>query len=433
MTDAPTRRLGTAVAPPPPGVRVVLDARPLQTPDRAPFTALYLDGLLRAYDDEPIQGESFAIFLRSDLDDPTARYGHLDVVGRRLIPPTRLLRSAALTIDPFLLRGATLGAAWRAERGGAAGAVYHAVGSGSLPIASSLPIVVTLLDLAPWEMPGSFQGSLAGRFGQRLRAQQLRDASAIIVGSRAAALAARRLLHVHEDRIRVVPLAPRAAFTATLTQRRTRPETIALRDRLGLAERYLVFSGRFDARQDLGTLLKALAALAAAGRPPDLDAAVPWPPRVLLVGASPDDRASLARAAAREGIGEALAYAPALAPDALAGLVRAARAVILPVLSEASGLPVIEAIACGTPVVATNLGPLPELVGPAGLLVGPGEPDRLAVALATIWADDAVHARLVTAARARAKSGKRTWADVARDTRLVYADVGIKPEAAARS
>ncbi|HMA47812.1 MAG TPA: glycosyltransferase, partial [Frankiaceae bacterium] len=280
--------------------------------------------------------------------------------------------------------------------------------------------------LAPWEMPGSFQGSLAGRFGQRLRAQQLREASAVIVGSQAAARAARRLLRLHEDRVRIVPLAPRAAFLSAAGHRRTRPEIVALRERLGLAERYLVFSGRFDARQDLGTLLKALAGLAAAGRPSELDPAVAWPPRVLLVGASPDDRASLARAAAREGIGESLAYAPALAADALAGLVRAARAVILPVLSEAAGLPVIEAIACGTPVVASAVGPLPELIGPAGLLVGPAEPERLAVALATIWADDGVHQRLVAAARARAKAVKRTWADVARDTRQVYADVGVR-------
>ena len=428
MTESPVRRLGTAAAPAVPGVRVVLDVRPLQTPERAPLTATYLDALLRAYDADPIAGESFAFFLRSDLDDPTARYGRLEVVGRRLLPPTRLLRSAAMTVDPFLLRGATLGAAWRAERGGAAGAVYHAVGGGSLPIAPGLPVVVTLLDLAPWEMPGSFQGSLAGRFGQRLRAQQLREASAVIVGSQAAARAARRLLHLHEDRVRIVPLAPRPAFAATTGHRRTRPETVELRDRLGLAERYLVFSGRFDARQDLGTLLTALSALAAAGRPAGLDPDVPWPPRVLLVGASPDDRASLARAAAREGIGESLAYAPALASDALAGLVRAARAVILPVLSEATGLPVIEAIACGTPVVASAVGPLPELVGPAGLLVEPKEPDRLAVALATIWADDGVHQRIATAARARAKAGKRSWADVARDTRSVYAEVGIRRE-----
>ncbi|MEA2608911.1 MAG: hypothetical protein QOJ75_1154 [Chloroflexota bacterium] len=420
------------VPPTVPGLRVVLDVRPLQTPERAPLTAIYLDALLRAFDAEPIAGESFALFLRSDLDDPTGRYEHLEVVGRRLVPPTRLLRAAAMTVDPFLLRGATLGAAWRAERGGAAGAVYHAVGGGSLPIAPDLPVVVTLLDLAPWEMPGSFQGSLAGRFGQRLRAQQLREASAVIVGSEAAERAARRYLHIRDDRLRIVPLAPRPAFMGA-SARRPRPETIELREKLGLAERYLVFSGRYDARQDLDTLLKALAMLAAAGRPADLDQVITWPPRVLLVGASPEDRASLARAAAREGIGESLAYAPALSSEALAGLVRAARAVILPVLSEASGLPIIEAIACGTPVVASAVGPLPELVGPAGLLVGPRDPDRLAVALATIWADDGVHHRIALAARARAKAARRTWADVARDTRAVYADVGIKRDATART
>ena len=134
-----------------PGVRVVLDARPLQEPDRAPLTAVYLDGLLGAFDGAPVSGESFALLLGSDLDDPTERFDRLSVVGRRLLPPTRLLRSAVLTVDPFLLSGASIGAAWRADRGGAAGAVYHAVG-GSIPLITGLPLVVTLLDLAPWEL-----------------------------------------------------------------------------------------------------------------------------------------------------------------------------------------------------------------------------------------------------------------------------------------
>ena len=66
-------------------------------------------------------------------------------------------------------------------------------------------------------------------------------------------------------------------------------------------------------------------------------------------------------------------------------------ACVLPVLSEAAGLPVVEAIAAGTPVVASAVGPLPELVGAAGLLVEPRDAARLAVALATIWSDDRVH------------------------------------------
>jgi hypothetical protein len=82
-----------------------MDVRALQEPARAPRTAAYLEGLLGAFDADPLPGESFAFLLASDEDDPTARFGRLDVVGRRLLPPTRLLRSAALTVDPFVLRG----------------------------------------------------------------------------------------------------------------------------------------------------------------------------------------------------------------------------------------------------------------------------------------------------------------------------------------
>ena len=446
-------RLGSSAEPEPPrGVRVVLDARPLQEPDRAPLTAGYLGGLLEAYDAEPLAGESFALLLRSDLDDPTTALTHLDIVGRRLLPPTHLLRSGALTVDPFVLSGASLGAAWRAEDGGASGAVYHAAG-GAIPLLSGLPVVVTLLDLAPWELPGAFQGNVASRFGQRLRARLLRDAAAVIVGGDAVAAAARRLLHLRRDRLRVVPFAARPAFSfwpaggdgggaadpaageraATGGGSRigaaVRRPGRADRERLGLPERYLVYSGRYDARQDLATLLRALEGLAAAGRPDGLGTDVPWPPRVLLIGASPDDRASLARAASRVDVGEALTYAPRLPDERVAALVRGARAAILPAVSDATGIPALEAIACGTPVIASAVGALPETVGAAGILVPPREPERLASALATAWADDRVHARLAGIARERAEGERRTWADVAAETRRIYAEVGARPSA----
>ena len=431
----PAARLGETAEPEPPrGVRVVLDARPLQEPDRAPLTAGYLDGLLEAFDADPLDGESFALLLRSDLDDPTTRFTHLDVVGRRMLPPTHLLRSGALTIDPFVLSGASIGAAWRATAGGAAGAVYHAVG-GVVPLATGLPLVVTLLDLAAWELPKSYQRTVTSQFGQRLRARLLRDAAAVIVGTEAVALAARRLLHIRRDRLRVIAFAPRPAFafwpvgdvatSASLTDR-DRVSARRERERLGLPERYLVYSGRYDARQDLATLLRAIEQLAVAGRPDSLADDIPWPPRVLLVGASPDDRASLARAASRVDVGETLAYAPRLSDDRLASLVRGARAAILPAVSDATGAPALEAIACGTPVVASAVGALPEIVGAAGILVPPREPERLASALATVWSDDPVHARLAAIARERAETDRRTWADVATETRRVYAEVGVR-------
>ncbi len=405
-----------------PGVRVVLDARPLQEPDRAPLTASYLDGLLGAFDAEPIDGESFALLLGSDLDDPTERFEHLSIVGRRLLPPTRLLRSAALTVDPFLLSGASIGAAWRADRAGAAGAVYHTVG-GSIPLITGLPLIVTLLDLAPWELPGAYQHGTASRFGQRLRGRLLRDASAVIVGTEAVAVAARRLLHLRRDRIRVVGLAPRPAFRiAGAADAATARGTTAERDRLGLPERYVIYSGRYDARQDLATLLRALSELAEVGRPDGLPDDAPWPPRVLFAGASPDDRAALARAAAREGVGDTIAYAPRLDDERLASLVRGARVALLPVLSDSTGQAAIEAIACGVPVVASAVGALPEIVGAAGILVEPRDPARLAQALATAFVDDRVHGALAGIALERASSDRRMWADVARETRAIYAE-----------
>ena len=189
---------GEAPRADPAGVRVVMDLRPLQAPDRAPLTALYLEQLLAALDADPRAGESFAFLLALDLDDPTAgRWPRLEVVGRRLLPPTRLLRAGALTVDPFLLRGASIGSGWRAERGGASGSVYCAA-AGALPIGSGLPIVASLLDLAPWQLPEDWQRGRAAKFGQRLRARLLRDAAAVIVPSRSAGVDARRLLHVRQ-------------------------------------------------------------------------------------------------------------------------------------------------------------------------------------------------------------------------------------------
>ncbi len=394
------------------GVRVVLDLRPLQDPEHAPLTAAYLEGLLGALDADPLDGESFAFLLALDRDDPTVgRWPSLDVVGRRLLPPTRVLRAGALVTDPFLLRGAVTGAGWRAERGGAAGSVYFAA-AGALPIGSPIPVVAALLDLAPWQLPDAWQRGAFARFGQKLRARLLRDAAAVIVPSRAASGEARRLLRVRQAKVRVVPMAPRDAF---------RPEAAAgaaaERTRLGLDERYAVYAGRFDAREDLPTLMGALAVLAAEPAPVGVSV---WPPRVCVVGATPDDRASLSRAATRAGVAEAIAYAPALSDDRLAALIAGARFALEPALSDAGGVAAMEALAAGVPVIASAVGALPEVIGAAGILVEPGDAVRFATAIRAVWTDDTLHATLCAAVALRAET-PRTWADVARETRAVWA------------
>ncbi len=404
------------------GMRVVLDARPLQAPSRNPTTALYLDALLGAFAADPRPAESFLFLLDSPGPDPSVHFPGLAFAGRRRLPPTRRLRAATLTLDPFLLRAASLG-----TRGGAPAAVLHVTG-GTLPLASGLPMVVTLLDLAAWELPAVYQRNLAERFGQRLRARLLRDAERIIVPSEATARATSRFLPFPRERIHVVPLAPvlPPADDVELGAR-----SAVLRERLRLPERYLLFRGQYDARKDLTTLLRALSELAARPAPaPTGDpssspsSAESWPP--LLVLASSDTPATtadesdvLTRLVDREGAWPVVHLTPRLERTDQALLLAGARALVHPALVEGSGLPAIEAVAAGIPVIASNVGALPEIVGKAGILVPARDTRRFAAAIATVWSDDRIHGRLARAA-AKAPARRRTWADVASETRDVY-------------
>ncbi len=412
---------------PPLGARVIVDVRSLSDADRAPLTARYLRSLLEAYAADPLAGESFVLVLDVAADDPTADLAGLPVVSKRRLPMTRVFRSGALTLDPFLLRGATVGSGRGRDLETTAGVVAHAVG-GALPIGPGPRVVATLLDLAPWELPDLYQRSPAARFGQRLRAQLLRDADAVLVGSAAVGRAATELLRIRPSRLRLIPLAGGPAFApfsmeGTEVGDRERALLAADRERFGIPERYFVHTGRHDARHDLGTLLDALARLAAAGRPARLARSVPWPPRIVLVDTTPDDRAAAARAAAAAGVGDLLHYTPALPAGEVARLVAGSRGAVHPVVSDAAALPVLDALAAGTPVIASALGPLPEIVGTAGLLAEPRDPDRLAHALRAAWADDRVHRTIARAAAAHAGPGARTWQEVARETRQVYAEV----------
>ena len=141
----------------------------------------------------------------------------------------------------------------------------------------------------------------------------------MIVGTEAAARGARLLLHVRRDRIRIVPLAARAAFRPVEVGATADHDAEADADKLlhdiGAGDRYLIYPGRYDARHDVRSLFDALAIVGGAGsRPAGLASDTSWPPRVLVVGATPDDRAALARAAVGHGVGELLAYLPAVSP-----------------------------------------------------------------------------------------------------------------------
>jgi glycosyltransferase involved in cell wall biosynthesis len=407
LTSRPTVR--------PPGTRVVIDLRLLQEPERAPITASYLRSLLGGYASAPLPGEDLVAILRRFRPDPTVELeaAGLRIAGRRWVLPTaRTLRSLGLPVDALLLRGAE--ARIQPTDPATTGVVFHTAG-GAMPTHSALPVVATLLDLAPWELPERYASTAAARLGHRSRVAGLRRASRIMVASRATADAVVRLLELDRERISVVPLAADDGFVPG------RPEPVRLgrlRAIHRIPERFLVVGGRYDARSDLPTLLAAVRTLRDRGTG---DADLPC---LVLVGAAGNDREARTRVtqlAERYGVRDLVRLTPPLPVQDRATLEAAAVGHVQPALSDATGMSAHEALASGVPVICSRTGALPEIVGPAGIIVEPQDAGRLAAALVTLWSGGPVAVQVTRAAQAKAAGPRRRWSDVAHDTRTVYA------------
>ncbi len=131
---------------------------------------------------------------------------------------------------------------------------------------------------------------------------------------------------------------------------------------------------------------------------------------LVLVGAplSPATRARVAELGLPAG---AVRVTGGLDRAELAATYASAEAAVIPSLYEGFSLPAVEAMACGTPIVASRAGALPEVVGPAGVLVAPGDAGALAAALRALLDNPAARAHLSAAGRARVAE-RFTWARV---------------------
>jgi glycosyltransferase involved in cell wall biosynthesis len=170
---------------------------------------------------------------------------------------------------------------------------------------------------------------------------------------------------------------------------------------------YLLFLGTIEPRKNLGRLLDAVSV---AG--PDVG------PLVLAGGEGWGNDALRPRLAEliEQGRVLALGYVPGPLRVRLLG---GARVLIYPSLYEGFGLPPLEAMACGTPVVTSDVSSLPEVVGDAALVVNPLDVDALASAIKRLWHDEAQRADLRSRGLARAR--QFTWEATARLTLDVYA------------
>lgn len=168
---------------------------------------------------------------------------------------------------------------------------------------------------------------------------------------------------------------------------------------------YLLFVGGLQARKDPVTAVRALARV---------DTAL----ELVIVGPDRGERGAVLAAARSTGVLSRVAILDYVERDELLALYRGASALVFPSRYEGFGLPVLEAMGCGTPVVAAATTSIPEIVADAGILVPPADPEALAAGIERALADDGT---LVDAGLARA--AQHRWTDTARRTAAVYAEV----------
>ena len=186
----------------------------------------------------------------------------------------------------------------------------------------------------------------------------------------------------------------------------------AVRLRYELPERFVLFLGAMEPRKNLPRLLEAFAALA-----PGLRREFP----LVVAGAQGWLNDSVHEQAQKLGLGESVRFAGYIEQGDLAALYSLASVFAYPSVWEGFGLPVLEAMACGTPVLTSNVSSLPEVAGAAAVLVPPADVDAMADGLSRLLCDSALRADLV--ARGLRRVGAFSWERCARETLAVYTAV----------
>jgi len=237
--------------------------------------------------------------------------------------------------------------------------------------------------------------------------RSVRDASLIIAVSNHTATGIRKHLNVEPKRIRVIPEAPAHVFSS-----RPAVADSEIGRQFSLEGPYFLFVGTLEPRKNISRLLTAFVE---ARRKAHI------PQALVIVGregwlARPIAQ-ELRAAQATEDI-RVLGYLPDVA---LASVMRSADALVYPAIEEGFGLPVVEAMACGTPVITSRSSAMAELVGNAGMLVNPFDVAEIRNALIGLSQDGRMRDEMRALGYERV--GQYSWERVAIETIAVYGEL----------
>lgn len=273
------------------------------------------------------------------------------------------------------------------------------------PLTTAIAQILTVHDVIEWHRGRAFPSAISWRhkLSRFYRMNALRRlaprARSILTVSEHARNDLAHILSVSPERVRVTPLAPKPGVT---------------RPHFPKAPYFLTL-GALDPRKNVMAVLRAMAR-------------VPEPFRLQVAGVEPKALRLLAQRCEALGIAGRVDIAGMVSDDRLADLYRHAIALVYPSYYEGFGLPVLEAMAQGCPVIASDRSSLPEVMGTAGLPISPDDPTQLAKIMAELASDRPRQVLLAHAGMIRAQSF--SWARTAELTHLAYLDaLDIAPSA----
>jgi glycosyltransferase involved in cell wall biosynthesis len=282
--------------------------------------------------------------------------------------------------------------------------VVHAAGPTLIP-AKQAAQVVTVHDLDFLTHPERTWAEMRRDYGALVQQHVLR-ADHVIVNSAYTAGEVHQRLGVPRARITVCRpggLSWTARKAAQVTDQGVTAGGVAL------GTGYILFVGTLEPRKNVGGLLESYTRLVQR-----------WPdaPRLVLAGRAVALSKPWLEALTKEPLASKAVHLGYVADDEREALYKGASVLVLPSFNEGFGLPVLEAMTVGVPVIASNRGALPEVLGNAGMLIDPEDPDSLTAALERMLTDTALARSL--AARGLRRTRLFDWIGSARALRTAY-------------
>ena len=267
------------------------------------------------------------------------------------------------------------------------------------PVVCPRPSVVMLFDLQHINQPGNFPWYYLP-FLKSIIYASAKSADGVLTISHQVKNDIVRSYHLPPDRIEVTHLAVNhAIFSLHGT-----PDMVTVKSRYGLPDRFILYAASSLPHKNHERLLHAFRSVRE--QVPEM--------KLVLIGARDKGETALIRHIRALGLEQAVLLLGWLPFEDVPSIYRASEAFVFPTLHEGFGLPIIEAMACGVPVVCSNREPLLEVAGDAALFVDPLSPAEIAKAVISVVTDMPIRQHLIS--KGLVRSSAFTWEATAKKT-----------------